>query len=54
MRHFYFRFIMGIIWLLCAVFSGITLNIPFAVFYIALGIHFLYSAYAIWKKNKSN
>ena len=54
MRHYYFRLIIGIVWLFCAVLSGITLNIPFLILYIILGVRFLYSAYTIRKKNKDN
>ncbi|MCM1223367.1 MAG: hypothetical protein NC548_53860 [Lachnospiraceae bacterium] len=45
MRHFYFRLIIGIVWLAAAV---VSVNIPFA----ALGIVFLWSAHSIWKKEK--
>lgn len=54
MRHFYFRLVLGIVWLIAAVVSGVSANIPFAVLYGALGIMFLYSAYSIWKKEKNN
>ncbi len=53
MRHFYFRLIFGIIWLVVAVFSAtVGLNISFAALYVVLGIIFLWSAYSIWKKEK--
>lgn len=54
MRHCYFRLVLGIIWLLAAVVSGVSANIPFALLYTVLGIVFLYSAYSIWKKEKDN
>lgn len=54
MRHFYFRLILGVIFIICAVYSFITANIPFALMYVVLGGVFLYSAYTIWKKNKDN
>lgn len=54
MRHFYFRLILGIIFVICAVYSFITANIPFALMYVVLGGVFLYSAYTIRKKNKDN
>lgn len=54
MRHFYFRLVFGIIWLLAAIFSAISANFPFMALYIILGIVFLYSAYTIWKKERSN
>lgn len=52
MRHFYFRLILGIVWLAVAAVSAVNANIPFAVFYAAMGIVFLWSAYAVWKKGK--
>lgn len=54
MRYFYFRLILGIIFFICAIFSFITVNIPFAILYIALGGVFLFSAYCLWKNNNSN
>ena len=49
MRHFYFRLALGLIFLACLIFSLVTMNIPFAVMYLALGIAFLSSAYSLWK-----
>lgn len=54
MRHFYFRLILGIVWVVAAFMSAVTGNIPFVVFYGVLGIAFLYSACSIWKKEKDN
>lgn len=54
MRHFYFRLVIGIVWLAAAIVSGISANIPFAVLYAVLGVVFLLSAYSIWKKEKGN
>lgn len=54
MRHFYFRFVLGVVFLCCAVYSFITANIPFALLYVALGGVFLYSSYIMWKKNRNN
>lgn len=53
MRHFYFRLVLGVVFLICAVFSFITMN-AFALLYVALGGVFLYSACSVWKKNKGN
>lgn len=50
MRHFYFRFILGLVFAVCAVYSFVTANIPFAMMYVVLGGVFLYSAYMIRKK----
>ena len=52
MRHFYFRLILGIVWLAAAAVSAVGANIPFAALYIVLGIRFLWSACSIWKKEK--
>lgn len=52
MRHFYVRLIFGIVWLAVAVVSVVNANISFAALYAALGIVFLWSAYAIRKKEK--
>lgn len=54
MRHFYFRLILGLVFLSCAVFSLVTANIPFALLYVVLSVVFLFSAYSIWKKDKDN
>lgn len=54
MRHFYFRLILGIVFICCMIYSFITMNIPFALLYIFLGGVFLYSAYSIWKNEKDN
>lgn len=52
MRHFYFRLIFGIVWLVAAVVNAVGLMIPFAIMYAVLGIVFLRSAFSIWKKEK--
>lgn len=52
MRHFYFRLILGIVWLAVAVVSAVKANISFAALYASLGIVFLWSAYSIWEKDK--
>lgn len=54
MRHFYFRLILGIVWLAAAVVSVVKADISSAVLYVVLGIVFLWSAYSIWKKDKGN
>lgn len=54
MRHFYVRFILGIVFVACMIFSLITMNIPFALLYLALSAAFLFSAYSLWKKEKDN
>lgn len=52
MRHFYFRLILGIVWLAAAVVSVVKANISLAALYAALGIVFLWSAYSIRRKEK--
>ena len=54
MRHFYFRLILGIVWLVAAIVSGVKANISFAALYVVLGIVFLWSAYLMWKKEKKD
>lgn len=54
MRHFYFRLILGIIWLVAAAVSAVSANIPFAALYVMLGIRFLWSAFSIRKKRKDS
>lgn len=54
MRHFYFRLVLGIVWVVASIVSAVTANIPFVVLYVVLGIVFLYSAYSTWKKEKDN
>lgn len=54
MRHFVFRIIMGIIWIVAAVVNVLMMNIAFAALYLLVGIAFLYSAYHIWKNMKKN
>lgn len=52
MRHFYFRLVLGIIFLVSMIFSFIMGNIPFALLYLILGGAFLFSSYSLWKDNK--
>ena len=54
MRHLFFRFILGIVWLVVAVVSAVVGNISFAALYAILGIVFLWSACSIWKKEEKN
>ena len=52
MRHFYFRLILGIVWLAAAVISIMIVNIPLAVLYVVLGLLFFWSACSIREKEK--
>lgn len=49
MRHFYFRLILGIVFLICMIFSFITANFVFGLMYLFLGIMFVHSAVSIRK-----
>lgn len=52
MRHFIFRLIFGIIFLIAAVICVIKANTSSAVLLGALGIVFLLSAFSIRKNNR--
>lgn len=54
MRHFYFRLLFGMVWLAVAAVSAVKGNVSLAALYVAVGIVFLGSAYAIRKKEKGN
>ena len=54
MRHFYVRLILGIVFVACMIFSFVTVNIPVALMFLALGVLFLLSAHSLWKKEKDN
>lgn len=53
MRHVYMRGIFAIIWLAAAMVCGVPGNPEMAIFYVAMGGVFLYSAYSAWKKEKN-
>lgn len=50
MRHYYFRVLMGLVWMVAAVVSGVNGKVSMAALYGVLGVVFLYAAYTIWKK----
>ena len=52
MRHFYFRLMLGIVFVACLIFSLITFNFPSVLLFLFIGASCLASAYSIWKKNK--
>ena len=54
MRHFYFRLILGIVFIGCMIYSFVTMNIPFALLYLFLSGMLLSSAYSLWKKDKDH
>lgn len=54
MRHFYFRLILGIVFIGCIIYSFVTMNIPFALLYLFLSGMLLASAYSLRKKDKDH
>lgn len=52
MRHFYTRLVLGIVFAACLLYSIATMNLSFALLYLALAAVFLSSAYSLWKKGK--
>ena len=54
MRHFYFRLILGIVFIGCMIYSFVTMNIPFALLYLFLSGMLLASAYSLRKKDKDH
>ena len=48
MRHFYFRLVLGIVFVACMIFSFVTMNIHFALLSLFL------SAYSLWKNHKDD
>ncbi|MCI9051356.1 MAG: hypothetical protein HFI05_05415 [Lachnospiraceae bacterium] len=53
MRHIYIRGILALIWLVAAIISATSKNFEMMVLYIAICGVFLYSTYAMWKKEKN-
>jgi len=52
MRHMVMRGIIGLVWLVAAVVSAISLNFPMVFFFGVMGVAFLGSAYSIWRKRE--
>jgi hypothetical protein len=52
MRHVYIRSMLSLIWFVTAIVCGISGNLEMAVLYVGIGLGFLYSVYAMWKKEK--
>lgn len=52
MRHFYFRLVFGVIWLLAAGVSFFSADIGLCALYTVLGILFLLSAMRIRKNGE--
>ena len=49
MRHVYIRGILGLIWLVTAIVSGVSGKLEMAVLYVLIGGAFLHSVYAAWR-----
>ena len=54
MRHAYIRGILALIWLAAVAVSGVSGNLEWAGLYVLMGAAFGYSAWASWKKAKSD
>ncbi len=54
MHHVVIRGVLGLIWLTAAIVSGIAGSFETAFLYVVLGGVFLYSAYAIRKKDQED
>ena len=51
MRHFYFRLVMGFVFLVCLVFSALTVNTMGIGLFVFMSIMMFYGAYQEWKRN---
>ena len=54
MRHVVIRGVLALIWLAAAAVSGVSGNLEWAGLYVLMGVAFGYSAWASWKKAKSD
>lgn len=45
---------MDLRFIVCMIYSFVTMNIPFVLLYIFLGGVLLFSAYSLWEKDKNN
>lgn len=50
MRHFYFRLVMGFVFLVCFVFSALTVNTMGIMLFAFMGSAMFYGAYTEWKR----
>lgn len=44
---------MDLRFIVCMIYSFVTMNIPFVLLYIFLGDVLLFSAYSLWEKDKT-
>ncbi len=54
MRHVYVRGIIGLIWLMAAIVSGVSGSFEMSALYVILGGVFWHSAYTKWKNDKGS
>ncbi len=54
MRHCYIRLVIGLVWMVAAISCIIRGNLSMTALYGVLGVVFMYTAYSIWKKEKTN
>ena len=47
MRHYYFRLVMGFVFLACLIFSAVTMNVSGVVLFMSTAM--FYGAYTAWK-----
>ena len=45
---------MDLRFIVCMIYSFVTMNIPFVLLYIFLGGVLLFSDYSLWEKDKNN
>lgn len=45
---------MDLRFIVCMIYSFVTMNIPFVLLYIFLDDVLLFSAYSLWEKDKNN
>ena len=53
MRHVYFRAGLALLWLVAAIVGAVSGRWKLMFLYMVLGGVFGYSAYTLWKKNKT-
>ena len=54
MRHVYIRSILTVVWLAAAIFSAVSGNLVWTIFYLIIGGACLSSAYRMWKQEKDD
>lgn len=54
MRHVYIRSILALVWLAAAIYSAVSGNIVWVLFYVIIGGTCSFSAYRMWKKERDD